>query len=668
MDYNQAKEAIKQKISCTSYLEKSKGGLYCCPKCNSGHGPNGTGAVEYYKDTNTWYCHKCEAGGDVISLFQIVNNCDFTTAVRELAREEGITIDKKAPQNDFKEPKREKTQEEATKNEHRADIQQRKADFFDYCADCLGKIDSPAASSYLQARKISLGTAIYNGIGFDPAADPINAPGGQGKALYPTPRIIIPCGRGFYTARAINPEVEIRYANPKGAAQEPFNIEALYAQEAQEVFITEGAFDALSLLEIGEAAVSLNSAKNWKRLIKKLEEKRTQATLILCLDNDETGKADQESLKDGLQRLNIPYIAANICGRYKDPNEALCQDKEAFIAAVQEAKRIARTPDSSSLYIDTFMQADIEKFKADKKTGFENLDRKAGGLYAGLYALAAISSLGKTSFALQLADQLAAGGNDVIFFSLEQSKLELVTKSIARGTAQADRTKAVTSLAIRKGYMPEQVQAAAARYKAEVADRLSIVEGNFLCDVSFIGNYIREYIRRNGKRPIVFIDYLQILQPTEEGKKQGTKEIVDSTVTELKRLSREQELTVFIISSVNRANYLTPIDFESLKESGSIEYTCDVIWGLQLQCLADDIFNSAKDSKISEKRARIREAKAADPRKIELVCLKNRYGISNYSCYFEYFPANDLFTEGSFPEDGTAEPPEEWNQPAQIRL
>jgi replicative DNA helicase len=230
------------------------------------------------------------------------------------------------------------------------------------------------------------------------------------------------------------------------------------------------------------------------------------------------------------------------------------------------------------------MSEEIERFKADKKTGFPALDAKAGGLYTGLYVLAAISSLGKTSFALQLADQLAENGNDVIFFSLEQSRLELVSKSIARKTAQTDSETAVTSLQIRKGYLPEQVIRATQDYKKAVADRISVVEGNFSCDISFIGDYTRRYINQNNTRPIIIIDYLQILQPADD-KRQTTKEVVDTTMTELKRLSREQDLTIIAISSINRTNYLTPISFESLKESGCIEYSCDVLWGLQLQCL-----------------------------------------------------------------------------------
>ena len=50
-----------------------------------------------------------------------------------------------------------------------------------------------------------------------------------------------------------------------------------------------------------------------------------------------------------------------------------------------------------------------------------------------------------------------------------------------------------------------------------------------------------------------------------------------------------------------------------------------------------------KANNIKERREKIKEAKAANPRKIELVCLKNRYGVANFSCYFDYYPANDLF-------------------------
>lgn len=666
MDRTTAKETIKQRIKCVDYLERSTKagrGMYCCPYCNSGDGHKGTGALHFYPETNTFYCFSCGKSGDVLDIYQQTTGADYNTALNALAAEAGIEIDSYKPdagadfapgnaQNAPQRPasglddnlypngtKAPKTATETLENEI-------PADYTEYYRECRKRLDDPAAVSYLTARGISLATAAAHWIGYDPAADPAGNPGGMGQSVHPAPRVIIPTTTGHYIGRSVDAATPKQFAkiNNKGGRPGIFNGKVLYAQDAQEVFITEGAFDALSIIEAGADAIALNSTSNAEMLIKQLEKKPTSATLVLCLDNDEPGKKATDVLRQGLQRLNIAHITADICGGFKDPNEHLQADKAAFIEAVQAAQRqAAAKPDNVSDYISLLMGSDIERFKNDIKTGFDNLDKKAGGLYTGLYAVAAISSLGKTTFCAQLADQLATAGHDVIFFSLEQSRLEMVSKSIARITAQTDPSAAVTSLAIRKGYGGQAAQAAAKEYINRVGNRLSVVEGNFNCNISFIGDYIRQYIRRNDTRPIVFIDYLQILQPEQrDGRQQSTKEMIDCTVTELKRLSREMDLTIFIISSVNRANYLTPIDFESLKESGGIEYTCDVVYGLQLQCLNDPLFADSNKG-IAEKRKKIKAAKAAEPRKIELCCLKNRYGIANFSCYFDYYPANDLF-------------------------
>lgn len=660
MDRETARQEIKSRIPCSRFLEKSKSGLYNCPFCGSGTGAHGTGALKVY-DTNTFTCHACNKSGDVIDLYRETTGTDYNAALAELANELNITIDtffttaaddftdsrkkaaQKRPQSDF-DAQGNITTPQNEKNAQRGAQSQREgqADFTEYYNACRARLNDPAAVNYLKSRLISVATAAAYNLGYDPEADPA-------QSKHPCPRIIIPTSKSHYIGRRIDGKSEFKAMNPKGSKPAIFNINALYAQGVQEVFVTEGAFDALSILEAGAPAIALNSAANAEALIKELEAKRTEAILILCLDNDERGRKATETMRQGLQRLNISYITADICGQYKDPNEALVNDVAGFLEALEQAKeRTAAKPDNTSLYIDTLMQGEIDRLKDDIKTGFSNLDEQAGGLYSGLYVLAAISSLGKTSFALQLADQLAAGGKDVLFFSLEQSRLELVSKSLARVTAQEDIENAVNSLAIRKGYNPQSVKTAAGIYKNKVQDRLNIIEGNFNCDISFIGDYTRQYIRRNNTRPIIFVDYLQILQPAESSQRQSLKETIDHTVTELKRLSRELDLTVFVISSVNRANYLTPIDFESLKESGGIEFTADVIWGLQLQCLNEQLFDEEKKTK--KKRERVKEAKAENPRKIELSCLKNRYGISSYSCYFEYYPANDLFKEITEPD------------------
>ena len=293
-----------------------------------------------------------------------------------------------------------------------------------------------------------------------------------------------------------------------------------------------------------------------------------------------------------------------------------------------------------SHYLEDVFIKDIDKFKSykDRKTGFSNLDELTGGLYPGLYVIGAISSLGKTTFIHQIGDQLAAMGDHVLFFSLEQNRLEMVTKSLSRITARHNKEKAVSAIKIRAGKITPEVLAAAEEYY-KIADRISIIECNFNTNIYSIVNYTKAYMETYNVKPVVIVDYLQIIPPVDP--RHSDKEKVDSIVRGLKKLQSENDLVVFVISSINRANYLTPIDFESFKESGGIEYTADVVWGLQLQILNDDLFNSEK--KIKEKREKVRQAKKAIPREIELVCLKNRYGVSSYSCGFKYDPRFDLF-------------------------
>ena len=629
---NEARDEIKRRVKCTEMLVKAKKGGYICPVCRSGEGPHGTGAVKYYPDTNTWACHACEqspgkhTGGDVIKLYELTFDTNHTEALKALGQTAGVDVE--TPLKEYGRAKNGRPEARSI-----TPPPPKVADYSQYYAESRGRL--PMAGEYLASRGISLKTAAAYGLGFDPQADTA----GTG---HPCPRLIIPVTKSHYVARRTDGGQDFKKLNPKGSTPGIFNA-AIIKGDRKEIFVTEGALDALSVIEAGADAVGLNSVGNAGKLVELLEKQRPAAAFILCLDNDEPGRKATETLREGLTRLNIPFAVADICGDAKDPNEALCKDKALFLSAIDKAKKLVTTkPDNTALYIDLFMGSDIEKFKKDIPTGFEELDLMAGGLYPGLYVLAAISSLGKTTFALQMAEQIAGAGHDVIFFSLEQSRFEMVAKGISRRTAQKDMSKAVTALSIRKGYVPAHVQEAAEQYKADVGDRLSIVEGNFACDIAYIADYIRRYVASNGVRPVVFVDYLQILQPTET--RQNTKETVDNAVTELKRLSREINIPIIAISSVNRVNYLTPIDFESFKESGGIEYTADVAWGLQLQCLNDkSLFE--KEGKATQKREAVKKAKKANPRKIELVCLKNRYGTPSFSCYFDYYAAYDLMTK-----------------------
>lgn len=615
-------------------LEKSKKSGYNCPLCNSGRGPHGTGA-EVTKDHRRITCFAWEhfgtrkgkrSSGDILAVLQALSP---GKSINDILKEQFADYDiRNALQNT---PEATRNTPETPKAEAYANTPDKKEnDYTGYFKACSERLNnSTEALNYLSFRGISKETANRFMLGFD------NING--------NPFIVIPTTASSYTARNILPNSNYRYR--KTGAVHSFNIKELERDNNQPIFIVEGEIDALSVIEAGSRAIGLGSTNQATAFIEAVEQSQPQTPFILCLDNDEPGQRASKQIKEALESLKMPVITANICGQYKDPNEALTKAKTSFLAAIKRAEEHtarASKPDNITDYLDNVFARDIQKLEqyTEIKTGFANLDEKIGSLYPGLYTIGAVSSLGKTTFTHQIADQIAESGHDVLFFSLEQSRFELASKSIARKTAQIDQKTASSALSIRKGNLTQEVLKAYEEYKEAVKDRLSIIEGNFETNIDTIKTTVDRYIQQNRVKPVVVVDYLQVIQNNPE-KKVTTREAIDIIVTELKRLSRDKDIAVIVISSLNRTNYLSPIDFESFKESGGIEYTSDVVWGLQLQVMNEAIFD--KDKSIKEKRERIRQAKAERCRKIEFVCLKNRYGISSFKIGFNYYPEFDLF-------------------------
>ena len=633
MDRHEAIQAVKEHYG--DYLQPARrmiGGKpsFVCPQCENGTGHDGTGIQpDPHGDGYSLKCFKCGWYGDVIDAYRLKTGADFKTALDELCALYGIEID--GTRADLR-PAKAQTRPTTQQPQERPENVPTTRDFGQYIADCGKHLHDPQATAYLQERGISLETAEAYGVGYDPA----------------TGYLVIPASSRYYTARATDKAARLRFMNPTGAKVEFFNMAAIYDDDKGPVFVTEAAIDALSIIEAGGRAVALNSASNAGKFAEALAKKKPKKALIIALDDDEAGHRAAKVLKDALDALNVSNTPFTSYGGAKDANEALTSYREGFAQAIAEAQRRAMRPDNVADFMLNRMMDEMEALRAQasRKTGFANLDREAGSIYNGLYVVGGISSVGKTSFLAQLCDQMAAQGQHVLFFSLEQSRLEIVSKSIARRTAQKDFYNAVTGLDVRMGNITPAMLEAIEGHINEVGERVNVIEGNFGCTASFIHDYTARYIEQNGVRPVVIVDYLQVMQPDldpDTGRKITDKRLAtDQSVTELKRMSRDFEIPVFVVSSVNRSSYLTPIDFEAFKESGGIEFTADVVWGLQLTAVNDDLFKG-DDKKKVERRERLAEAKEAIPRDVELVCLKNRYGRSRYRARFDYYPQYDYY-------------------------
>ena len=127
----------------------------------------------------------------------------------------------------------------------------------------------------------------------------------------------------------------------------------------------------------------------------------------------------------------------------------------------------------------------------------------------------------------------------------------------------------------------------------------------------------------------------------------NTKTAIDNILLKLKNFQRKTNTTFIVISSLNRQNYNTQISFQAFKESGGVEYSADVIFGLQLLLGKDD-----KGKDIPRTFEFIEAAKKQIPRKIQLSCLKNRFG-ANFDVGFLYYPNVDFFEPMSDAEYST---------------
>ena len=441
-----------------------------------------------------------------------------------------------------------------------------------------------------------------------------------------------------WNSRSLESDLKFKYLKSKGELSF-FNADHLRtAAPGETLILTEGEFDALSCESVGIKAISLSGVANYKNFINDCV--RTDILFLTAFDNDKQGQK-----VSGKRKVTIPP-------EYKDINEWLVAvGAKALKRELENQIEAQKRPDSSFNYLMNKYEADVSAYKtfANRKSGFSNLDDLTR-MYPGLYVIGGLSSVGKTTFMHQMCDQMAAMGEHILFFSLEMATLELVTKSLARFASAIDKefehNNGISATEIRLNTMPDHkrghVRQAIKDYEP-ISKRFNIIEGNFETDVSTIRSYIGDYIQANRVKPLVVIDYLQIVPGNPNDR--GDKEKIDTVVTELKRVSRDYNITVIVISSLNRQNYLSPIDFEAFKESGGIEYTADVIWGLQLTAIHSDIFQ--KKENLIKKRMKIKEAKMETPRNIELVCLKNRNGISNYSCFFDYYPKFDTFVPKS---------------------
>lgn len=265
-----------------------------------------------------------------------------------------------------------------------------------------------------------------------------------------------------------------------------------------------------------------------------------------------------------------------------EPIDAIMDKAEQRLFAVgqrsikQEFAPINRLLESAFTRIDE-MHKDSGKFRG-VPTGFIDLDKILSGLQkSDLIILAARPSIGKTSFALDLARNAAVKSKVAVgVFSLEMSSDQLVDRMLA---AQAK----VNLWGLRTGNLDSDGDADDFQ---KIGDAMGVLsEAPIYIDDSATANIMemRTMARRLQSEhglDLLIIDYLQLMEGRGNRSNENRVQEISEISRGLKTLAKELNVPVIALSQLSRAveNRSPQIPkLSDLRESGSIEQDADVV-------------------------------------------------------------------------------------------
>lgn len=200
------------------------------------------------------------------------------------------------------------------------------------------------------------------------------------------------------------------------------------------------------------------------------------------------------------------------------------------------------------------------------KTGFTEFDRHTGGLHEGdLTIIAAASSQGKTSFALNIAKNVASHGAKVAFYSLEMNDVQLTSRIISS-------VSGLSSKEILYRSMSNEMIKEFDKGVGKIQDLEIYFDDRSTSSIETIIQSIRKMVFKFGISGVI-IDYLQILSITN--KTQTEEQFLGSVARRLKNLAKELNIWILALSQLNRKNAENAPSLADIRASGQIGEAAD---------------------------------------------------------------------------------------------
>jgi len=208
------------------------------------------------------------------------------------------------------------------------------------------------------------------------------------------------------------------------------------------------------------------------------------------------------------------------------------------------------------------------------RSGFAELDALTAGFQkSDLVIVAARPSIGKTSLALNIAEQAAVSeGKTVGIFSLEMSKEQLVLRLLS-SVAKIDSHR------LRTGFLEEMDFTRLAPAMNNLAEAPVYIDDTPNISTMELRTKARRLQAESGL-DLLIVDYLQLMQSTVTSRDANRVQEVSEISRGLKGLARELEVPVIALSQLSRQAEMRESKeprLSDLRESGSIEQDSDLV-------------------------------------------------------------------------------------------
>ena len=346
-----------------------------------------------------------------------------------------------------------------------------------------------------------------------------------------------------------------------------------------------------AILELSSEGKSIDFVSVLKKLVAEgfYDEKQAKQMLLECANlvpSISQSEAYAKTVVDSFKARKLREIGTRLAfdgvfaENVNEVAEGIMSDLYEVVSE-QHKKQLKTVGDIGTQVFEGYSN-DGQDLENRSHTGFSQLDEILKGMSAGnLIILAARPKLGKTAFALSIAENIAKSGKTVAFYSLEMESSEIYERLLSKRSKIPMNT--LIDRRFRYKRRPQKIRDEEINKIAETIDEIYSlpikINDNPACTV----NDIRLESKLIKNLGLIVIDYLQLMRSTKRFENRNLE--VGSICRELKCLASELGVPILCLSQLNRtSDESTRPSPSELRDSGSIEQDANkviLMWSIE---------------------------------------------------------------------------------------